>query len=249
MTTVAGLAASNAKNISTENNKRGATIVRVCGEEHSASSVGGTAVTYIAHDNDMCFVSDYKFKLILGVGASDVDDPWAPQYSEIIHGTATWPTLKSFQLAYPIDSYIDVDKAYGAQCYDYINAYWLGQVNRAIQSNNNATGIWDMRTVNAGSEFSLVTSWANLRPGDFIVWSGPSSAGHVAMATSYPNGNKIIVWGQNQINPNYTTGHALSRMAADSAYFRGAFRYRGWSLSDCTGDNNVDPDNYNQSPA
>ena len=245
MTTVAGLSASNAHNISVENNKRGATIVRVCGEEHSASSVGGTAVTYIAHDNDMCFVSDYKFKLVLGVGATDQHDPWGPTYSEIIHGTATWPTLKAFQQQYPLNSYIDVDKAYGAQCYDYINAYWLGQVNRSIRSNNNATGIWDLRQTNAGNEFALITSWSALRPGDWIIWSGPASTGHVAMAVSYPSGNNIMVYGQNQINPNYITGHSLSKMAANSSYFRGAFRYRGWDVGDCTGDNNVERDSYN----
>lgn len=249
MNSVANLAASNAKNISTENNKRGAAIVRVCGEEHSAKSTAGTAVTYIAHDNDMCFVSDYKFKLILGTGSEEVYNPWAPKYSEIIHGRSTWKTLADFQRQYPINSYIDVDKEFGAQCYDYINAYWLGQVGRPIQSVDNATGIWDMRTNNSAGEFGLITSWEALRPGDWIIWSGPSSAGHVAMATSYPKGNNIIVWGQNQINPNYTTGHALSRMAANYAYFRGAFRYLGWDLSDVTGSNNLDPDNYDASIA
>lgn len=244
MATMDEIVAQVTKRLKTEYDKRGATIVRVCGEEHSASSKGGVAATYIAHDNDMCFISDYKFKLILGAHPADAVDPWGPHYSEAIHGTATWKTLRAFQEQYPIGSWNDADGSYGAQCYDYAQYFWMGQVNRKLVSSNNAAGIWDMRTQNAGSEFSLITNWNELRPGDWIIWYGPASTGHVAMAVSYPSSGNIMVWGQNQINPNYETGHSVSKMAISSSYFSGAFRYNGWANSDVTGDNNVENSYY-----
>lgn len=241
MTTVAGVSASNARNVSVENNKRGATIARVCGLEYSATAVGGTAVCYIPHDNDMCFVSDYKFKLVLGTGDEGIYDPFAPPaYSAIIHDNAHWKTLREFQETYPIGTWIDVDGKWGAQCYDYANAFWYGQVNRGVVSNDNAKGIWNLKTQNAGSEFDLIGTWANLRPGDVIIWGG-NGVGHVAMAMTYPSGNNIIVWGQNQgAGHNYVTGLPVSKRNADSSNFLGAFRYKGWDVGDVTGENNLE---------
>ena len=231
MTTVSGQTAKNAKALSVENNKRGATIVRVCGEEHFAISEGGTATTYLAHDNDMCFISDYKFKLVFGNGNSSSSDSNVPVSRDVIKGYGTWSSMAAFQSTYPLGSAIDVDGAYGAQCWDYASAFWWGQVNRGFATGgDNARGTWTRaREVNAGTEFDLIASWAALQPGDWIVW-GNGQYGHVAMAVGYPSGNTIRVWNQNGASGDaWPTGGKV--VALDTCYqagFLGAFRYRPW---------------------
>lgn len=231
MTTISGQTAKNAKNISIENNKKGASIVRVCGEEHFAISEGGTATVYLAHDNDMCFISDYKFKLVLGDGNSSSHGSNVPVSADIIRGYNTWKSMSEFQAAYPIGTAVDVDGAYGAQCWDYASAFWWGQCNRGFATGgDNARGSWTAaRDINAGTEFDLISSWQELMPGDWIVW-GNGSFGHVAMAVSFPSGGSITVWNQNGETgiPWPTGGKAISQDVCTSGGFLGAFRYRAW---------------------
>lgn len=232
MATLSGQTAKNAKNISVENNKKGATIVRVCGEEHFAISEGGTATTYLAHDNDMCFISDYKFKLVLGNGNSSSSGSNVPVSVDVIKGYATWQTMREFQAAYPIGAAVNVDGAYGAQCWDYASAFWWGQCGRGFATGgDNARGTWTRaREINAGVEFDLISSWYSLQPGDWIVW-GNGDFGHVAMAVSAPSGNTIQVWNQNGASgqPWPTGGKTISLDTCYQAGFLGAFRYRGWN--------------------
>lgn len=232
MTTVAGQTAENTKRISTDYNKTGAAIVRTCGEEHSAQSVNGVATVHLCHDNDMCFISDYKIKIIFGNGSED-GSQWTPVARTAKRGTNSWPTIRSFQEEYNLGSAIDVDGAYGCQCWDYAQAFWLGQVNRGlVNGGDNARGIWTRgRTSNAGSEFTLITDFADIKPGDWIVW-GMGDYGHVAMAVSPSADGKVTVWNQNVSGYNWPNGgRVLSQDNMSNKGFLGAFRFKNWDTS------------------
>lgn len=232
MTTVAGLAAENAKRLDTDYNKIGASIVRVCGEEHYAPSSGNHATVYLCHDNDMCYISDYKFKLVFGNGSGG-GSQWTPVARNIRRGTNSWATIRAFQEEYPLGSALDVDGAFGCQCYDYANAFWYGQVNRGlVNGGDNARGVWTRgRDTNKGTEFTLVTNWADLKAGDWIVW-GSGDFGHIAMAVSTPTGNTITCWNQNVSGyPWSTGGRVLSQDNMSNTGFLGAFRFTNWDTS------------------
>lgn len=227
MTTIADLTAKNAHDISVNNNKRGAAVVRVCGEEHAAISNGGRAVIFLAHDNDMCYISDYRFKLVLGDGGF-TSNPNAPKPMNVPHGIRLYSSVQAFKNAYPLGSAIDADGAYGAQCVDYANAFWWGMVDRSIDcGGDNARGIWTQRKeYNAGTEFTTSTDWASIKPGDWIVWGG-GTYGHIAMAVATPSGNSVRVWNQNVSGTPWPTGgRALSEDTWTNSGFLGYFRYK-----------------------
>lgn len=232
MTTVTQQVAENAKRLNTDYNKIGASIVRVCGEEHYAPSSGNSATVYLCHDNDMCYISDYKFKLVFGNGSGS-GSQWAPVARNVHRGTRLWPTIRDFQLEYPLGSAIDADGAFGCQCYDYANAFWYGQVDRGlVNGNDNARGVWTLgRDTNKGTEFTLVTNWADLQPGDWIV-TGSGQFGHICMAVTVPSGNSITVWNQNVSGYAWPSGgRVLSQDTLVSNAFLGAFRFTNWDTS------------------
>lgn len=227
MTTLEQIAAQEAHNTSVQNNKRGAAIVRVCGEEHSAISDGNKAVIFLAHDNDMCFISDYRFKIILGNGGY-TNNPNAPVPMNVPHGIKLYSSVNAFKTAYPLGSALDVDGYYGAQCVDYANAFWWGMVGRGIDcGEDNARGIWDVsRVKNAGTEFTTSTDWSSIKAGDWLVWGG-GTYGHIAMAVSSPTGNNVVVWNQNVSGTPWPAGgRALSQDTWSNANFLGYFRYK-----------------------
>lgn len=227
MTTIADQTAKNAHDISVNNNKTGASIVRVCGEEHSAISTGGRAMVFLAHDNDMCFISDYRFKLVFGDG-SGYTNPNAPIPMNVPHGIRLYSSVDAFKAAYPIGSAIDTDLYYGAQCVDYASAFWWGMVDRNIScGSDNARGIWtEARAYNAGTEFTTSTDWSSIKPGDWIVW-GTGTYGHIAMAVSTPSGNNVIVWNQNNGGiPWPAGGAAVSQSTMSNSGFLGYFHYK-----------------------
>lgn len=221
--------AENTKIANTNQNKRGATIARVCGEEHDAKADNGTANIFLVADNDLEYISDYKFKLIFNAG--DVN-AWQnmPLPTPWVTGCKTWSSYQQFQQAYPIGSALDVDGKYGCQCVDYANAFWMGQTcGRAINcGGDNARGIWNnARAYNAGSEFDTGTTWSNIRAGDWVVW-GNGTYGHIAMAISSPSGNNLSVWEQNGANgtPWPAGGKTLAQGTMTNSGFLGYFRYR-----------------------
>lgn len=227
MTTVAGLSAKNAHNIAVENNKRGAAIVRVCGEEHAAISNGNAATFFLAHDNDMCFISDYKFKIILGTGGTGTN-PNNPIPANVPRGTRLYSSVDAFIAQFPVGTAIDADGIYGAQCVDYASAFWLGMCDRFVDcGGNNAKGIWlNSWAVNKGTEFDSISSWVSLQKGDWIVWD-TGTYGHIAMAAGAPSGNSIQVYNQNVSGiPWPDGGRAVSLDNRSNSGFLGAFRFK-----------------------
>lgn len=203
--------------------QRRAAVARICGEEHSAAGTG-SATVFLTLDNDMAYISEMKFKLVLGTGGAST----APNGASVHHGTHSWNSIEEFIAEYGVGIAVDTDGAYGAQCWDYANAFWLGQVNRVLQTgaNHAASETWTAsRTVNAGSEFTLITNPNNIKRGDWVVWGG-GSYGHIALALAAPSNGKIRIIGQNQGGlPWPTGGAAANEIEMSTANILGAFRY------------------------
>lgn len=120
-------------------------------------------------------------------------------------------------------------------CWDLADYFWVSNCHRTLQTGPTlgAQEIWTVsRTVNAGSEFSLVLSWNEVKAGDWIVYgaSALSTVGHINLALEDTNGGAIRCLGQNQRNANFVSGHVATVDTFDgvSIPFLGAFRYRNW---------------------
>lgn len=135
----------------------------------------------------------------------------------------------------------DVDGYFGYQCWDLAAELWMN-----IPEFQNS-GLWPhtgpelaamecwtvSRDANAGSSFYLVYNYADVKRGDVIVLgpSAISNVGHIAFADQDYNGNnRMNLLGQNQVNPNATTGHipTVTELTVGSV-FLGAFRYKAWN--------------------
>ena len=132
----------------------------------------------------------------------------------------------------------DVDGSYGYQCWDLAAELWM---NTPEFSNS---GLWPhtgpnlyveecwtvSRVENAGNSFTLITSISDLKRGDILVLgpSAISSTGHIAFCDEDYSGSTMNLLGQNQVNPNLTTGHIPTVTSVDISAFLGAFRYNAW---------------------
>lgn len=227
---------SNTRNIKSMQNQRRSTIVRTYGEEHTANFVNGTATFYLPVDTDMQYMSELKFKLLAGdVGSGGTIDNPTGGYVE--PGTATYATMDAWLAAFPEGTFVDTDGYWGAQCWDYANAFWLSQVNRTLQtgSHRSASDTWrQSRVVNAGTEFGTFSNKNLIKKGDWIVLSGSADAvGHIALAAEDYNGtNYLQCYGQNQGGtPVPQGGAAINKTNLYIGDFVGAFRYAGWTTS------------------
>lgn len=226
----------NTRALKAMQNQRRSTIVRTYGEEHTADFVGGTATFYLPVDTDMQYMSELKFKLLVGsVGSSGTIDN--PTGGTVVPGTATYATMNAWLAAYPLGTFVDTDGYWGAQCWDYANAFWKTQVNRTLQtgSHRSASDVWrQSRVVNAGTEFGTFSTKALIKRGDWIVMSGSADAvGHIALAAEDYNGTNILqCYGQNQGGTPVPQGGAVISLTSISiADFVGGFRYAGWNTS------------------
>lgn len=128
----------------------------------------------------------------------------------------------------------DYDMFYGNQCWDYCQELWfqygmflnLGPQGYAYEA-------WTVaRAQNLGQQFEEITSLADVKRGDCIVWSAAFAqpTGHISFADEDYDGSGYI-WsvGQNQENPSATVGHPVTRDRFYIApYFLGAFRNKEW---------------------
>ena len=224
----------NTKQLKAMQNQRRSTIVRTYGVEHTANFVNGVATFYLPVDTDMQYMSELKFKLLVGdVGSSGtIDDPTG---GHVEPGTAQFSTMDAWLAAYPVGTYVEMDGWWGAQCWDYADAFWVSQVNRTLQtgSHHSASDTWrQSRVVNAGTEFGTFSNKTLIKRGDWIVLSGSADAvGHIALAAEDYNGtNSLQCYGQNQGGtPVPRGGAAINKTTLDISAFVGAFRYAGWN--------------------
>lgn len=132
----------------------------------------------------------------------------------------------------------DVDNQNGYQCWDLGAELWGnigGYVYPYLSTGGTgyAYGIWDARLQNAGTSFDLIYNLEDVKRGDMVVldkgrFAGDVS-GHNAFADEDYNGTtRMWLVGQNQENPNPSTGHVTTRDYMDVSKFLGAFRYHNW---------------------
>lgn len=226
----------NTKTLKAMENQRRSTIVRTYGEEHTAEFINGTATFYLPVDTDMQYMSELKFKLLVGAVGSEgtIDNPSG---AYVAPGTATYTTMAAWLAAYPQGTFVDMDGWWGAQCWDYADAFWVSQVNRTLLTgtHKSASDIWrQSRVANAGTEFNTFSTKASIKRGDWIVMSGSADTiGHIALAAEDYNGtNSLLCYGQNQGGtPVPKGGAAISLNSISIADFVGGFRYAGWTTT------------------
>lgn len=117
----------------------------------------------------------------------------------------------------------DVDKAYGAQCWDYF-AFFVSYFNLPISTycalTKKVCDLWRLRNQYGYSAyFEYVTDPSKLQIGDWVIWDIGSSHpdSHIAMFMPGP-----VELGQNQGYPYVTEKATTWDML-------GAFRFRNWS--------------------
>lgn len=128
----------------------------------------------------------------------------------------------------------NIDGAYGAQCWDGTCLLWQ-QLGMWLQTGNGcAYGSWMLKKdVNIGSKFELVTDKTKIKRGDVLVFQA-GEYGHIGFADEDYNGNSYIrLLGQNQGGIAYAGGGSCFNVINMSLVsFLGAFRYKGWIISD-----------------
>lgn len=143
-----------------------------------------------------------------------------------------WKSAKQFIVQTKGKTY-DMDGAYGPQCWDYGDYFWLQQVGRSLSTGGTgcARGCWTSapaRKANAGKEFALITDKKNLKYGDWVILN-TGQFGHVGIVTAINlKKNTVTLQSQNQgIIRNKVTSVTFNLMS-----FLGAFRYKAFWKSD-----------------
>lgn len=121
---------------------------------------------------------------------------------------------------------VDVDGAYGSQCFDLANLFWQNYAGRSISScgTGAAKGTLNCADANAGDEFTMIYDASQLQPGDWVVFTN-GTWGHIGMAMGYPNNGYITLLGTNQGGASCAGGGSTANVINISlAHFGGAFR-------------------------
>lgn len=151
--------------------------------------------------------------------------------------TTTYDSFRSDALARASQGLgYDVDGYYGYQCWDLAAELWqnigFGAGYPVTGTNHYAMECWtESRYINQGTEFDLIYDISELKRGDVIVLaaSAISSTGHIAFCDEDYDGSRMNLLGQNQVNPNFTTGHIPTVTDVDISAFLGGFRYKAWN--------------------
>lgn len=212
--------------------RKAASIVTINGQEFYSRNKGEHNF-WLTLGNDMEFVSMMKFKLIFGNGRS----AGGGGGDSGLHGNGLYKTPMDWFDRYPPGTGVDVDGVNGFQCWDYADAFWLGQVNRTLVTrpggNGNACDCWNISLNTNRVGFTVINNWSDLKQGDWAFWDcgGDFRYGHVACVFSGPNSDGTYnFYGQNQGGtPNITGGAAVSTAKLSATNFLGALRYNGWA--------------------
>lgn len=129
---------------------------------------------------------------------------------------------------------VDVDGAYGSQCFDLANLFWQNYAGRSISScgTGAAKGTLNCADANAGEEFTMIYDANQLQPGDWVVFTN-GTWGHIGMAMGTPNNGYITLLGTNQGGSACGGGGSSANIINISlANFGGAFRPNAYILPD-----------------
>lgn len=127
---------------------------------------------------------------------------------------------------------VNVDFAWGNQCWDICALLWYQYGLRLQTGNGYAWGCWTlMRYQNARSPFVLITDKNEIKRGDIVVFNRNTSyySGHIAFADqNYTGGNKIRCLGQNQ-GQGTASGTPSNIKSLNANEILGAFRNTNWT--------------------
>ena len=138
--------------------------------------------------------------------------------------TDTYTNFKNYTLG----KCWNVDGAYGAQCWDLGALFWMNYTSngRTLSTcgTGAASGAWNCKETNAGSEFDLIYNASEVKAGDWIIFGG-GQYGHVGMALGGYNNGYVALLGQNQGGSSCAGGGAATNIINISLKnFKGAFR-------------------------
>ena len=129
----------------------------------------------------------------------DVDEAQVEKWEESDGPKVKFKAFSQFYKEYNGTAH-DIDGAYGAQCVDGASFYlrWLGY---SVGVLGNAVDYWTARKSNGLLEYCIeIPKGEELQDGDIIIYSGPSSCGHIGI---YYDGK---CFGQNQGVPDGSGG-------------------------------------------
>lgn len=127
---------------------------------------------------------------------------------------------------------IDVDGAYGAQCFDFASNFWINYAGRYLSTcgTGAAKGTWNCKEQNAGDEFELITDPAQIQKGDIVVTS-TGKYGHIGMAVGSYNNGYVVLQSNNQGGASCSGGGAAAnRINLNLKDFVGAFRPKAYII-------------------
>lgn len=142
----------------------------------------------------------------------------------------TYDEFRSYALTHGVN----VDFAWGNQCWDICALLWYQYGLRLQTGNGYAWGCWTlMRYQNARSPFILITNKYEIKRGDVVVFDKNASyySGHIAFADQdYSGGSRISCLGQNQgQGTGYGTPSNIKSLNANEIL--GAFRNTNWIVT------------------
>ena len=132
---------------------------------------------------------------------------------------------------YTINKCWNTDGYYGGQCWDLGDLFWQNYAGRRLSTcgTGAASGIWNCKEQNAGSEFELVTSKKKLQAGDWVIFGG-GQYGHIGIALGSYNDGYIALLGQNQGGKACDGGGSAANIINISLKnFKGAFRPKSYA--------------------
>lgn len=132
---------------------------------------------------------------------------------------------------YALTHGVNVDFAYGNQCWDICALLWYQYGLRLQTGNGYAYGCWTiMRDQNARGPFIQITDINDVKRGDVLVFNRAGSfyTGHIGFADEKYNGSgRINVLGQNQ-GQGTASGTPSNIVTMSVSNFLGAFRNTNW---------------------
>ena len=135
---------------------------------------------------------------------------------------------------YALTHGVNVDFAWGNQCWDICALLWYQYGLRLQTGNGYAWGCWTlMKDQNARPPFTLVTNKNEIKRGDIVVFDRNSSyySGHIAFADQdYSGGNRISCLGQNQ-GQGTASGTPSIVASLNANEILGAFRNSNWVIT------------------
>lgn len=125
---------------------------------------------------------------------------------------------------------VDVDGAYGSQCFDTTAAVSENMTGRRLTTcgTGAASGMMNCWEQNAGSDYEVIWDATQLQPGDLLV-SGGGKYGHTGVVLGYYNNGYIALLSTNQGGKACNGGGSTANVVNFSLKnFLGAYRWKGY---------------------